>query len=645
MHAVAFAIATAAVLLAGLLVAVRLALPSMLETLLAWALLSVAEVMALVMLLGWVGALRSGWLVLGSVVVLLGVGVALKGGRFAEARAHAGAQSRRLRAFVSWTNLRAAPLAAFLSALAIGQVAYVAFAGWALPPTGYDTLTYHLPSVAYWVQRGQIVRTPYSLLTNVYPLNAELTFAWPAVLLRSDVLVNLGQIPFAFLGAGATAVLARTMGARRSGAVVAASLFLLAPVVAQQMAVAYVDLAFAGAFLTAFAFLLRGLQSIGLLGGAREPGSNPRLLVTYLTLAGIASGIGAGSKESGLAYLAVVGLVVLGALIALLVKHQLAPALLLRLVVAFALPVLLLGSFWYARNLVEHQNPLHPWNVQIAGVVLEHGPRGDGNDNVLATETPDSIAGASTPVQIARSWASEPLRTYNYDTRLGGSGLLWILAAVPALIVFVVRCALRRRDVLVLFLLPSILILVLQPANWWSRFTVFFLGVGFVALAVELGNLSRWNRSVLRLVEVAIAVVAVATFGLVNRRIATAGPKVVLDHATEGTGDRSAASAVETGGRFTWLSRIPATATIATRNQDLYEQFVYPLFGRHFDRKVVMLRGTDEKALLAQLARTPQVQYVLARTGAPLDRALRSAPDRYEVVERQGAQRIYRVHR
>jgi hypothetical protein len=651
MHNAAFVVATLAVLVTGLLVAVRLRLPSRLDALLAWGVLCIGEVLALMLFFGWIGALRTGWLLLGSVVVLAVVGITARGPTFAEARREARTKVRVFRTDLAWTNLRAVPLAVFLALLATAQVAWSAFAGWALPPNGYDTFWYHGPAVAYWVQQGKIVRTPYSFLTNVYPLNADLTFAWPAAILRSDALVNLGQVPFALLGAAAAGVIARTIGVRRSGAVVAASLYLLAPVVAQQMAVPYVDLALAGSFLVAFAFLLRATQSLGLLRGASPSQRSPRLVVCYAALAGVAGGIGAGSKASGLAYLGVLAVLAVAALVAAVVRGTLRPAGALRLVVVLAVPVLLLGTSWYVRNLVEHQNPLYPWNVEVAGVVVEHGPRGDPNQDVLEAQAPAKIADDSAPVQLARSWISEPLRNYNYDTRLGGSGLLWIIAAVPALVFFTIRCIRRRRDILFLFLVPSALILLLQPANWWSRFTVFFLGVGFVALGSELGRLRAWRPKVSRVVEVAIAVIALATFGLVNHRLATAGPKAVLDHATESIDSRSAAASLETNGEFRWLSRIPPTATIATRLVEAQHQnpggptsgFVYPLFGRHFERDVVILQGRDEAGLLRQLRKAPHVQYVLAEAGKPLDRALQSAPDEYTLVARQGSQRIYRV--
>jgi Dolichyl-phosphate-mannose-protein mannosyltransferase len=641
MYNVAFIVGTAAVLVTGLLVAISLRLPSRLDALLTWILLCVAEVVALALLLGWIGALRSGWLVLGSIVVLAVVSVAVRG-NLRDSWARLGEQLRSLRGELTWANLRATPLAAFLALLASAQVAWSAFAGWALPPNGYDTQVYHLPAVAYWVQRGQIVKTPYLFFTNVYPLNGELTFAWPAALLHSDEFVNLGQIPFALLGAAATGVVARAVGARRSGAVIAASLFLLSPVVAQQMAVAYVDVVLAGSFLAAFAFVLRGMQSLGVLSGGHTSQRQLRLAALYLSLAGVAAGIGVGSKESGLLYLGILGLAVVGGLVAACVQGTLGTGPAVRLVVVLAVPVLLLGTFWYGRNLIDHQNPLYPWNVEVAGVVIEHGPQGDPNVNLLQGQAPKAIEGKSAPLQLARSWISEPKRGYSYDERLGGSGLLWILAAVPALVVFIAQCIRRRRDVLFLFLVPSVLILLLQPLNWWSRFTIFFLGAGFVALAAELENLRQRLPKVWRVAAVALAVIAFATFVVSNRRTVGADVGTVLDHATRSIDSRSAATALGTGDKFRWVSAIPPKATVATRIDEVPMRFVYPLFGRHFERDVVIVRGGDKASLLRQLRNAPHVRYVLAEAGRQLDRALRTVPGDYTLVRHQGTQRIYR---
>ena len=154
------------------------------------------------------------------------------------------------------------------------------------------------------------------------------------------------------------------------------------------MAVPYVDLVLAGSFLAAFAFLLRGLQSLGLVQGGSAPQRQTRLVVVYLTLTGVAAGVGVGSKESGLAYLGVLALVAVGALVAAWTRGLVRPAPALRLVAAFVVPVLLLGTFWYTRNLIEHENPLYPWNVEVAGVVLLRGPQGDPNESVIVAREP-----------------------------------------------------------------------------------------------------------------------------------------------------------------------------------------------------------------------------------------------------------------
>jgi hypothetical protein len=123
------------------------------------------------------------------------------------------------------------------------------------------------------------------------------------------------------------------------------------------------------------------------------------------------------------------------------------------------------------------------------------------------------------------------------------------------------------------------------------------------------------------------------------------GPHEILSFAAQGIDSRSAAASVETNGQFRWLASIPPQATIATRLAEVENNAVYPLFGRHFEREVVIVSGSGEAELLRQLDNAPQVRYVLAEAGKPLDRALGSAPDKYTLVRRQGSQRIYQVNR
>ena len=183
MHNAAFVVATASVLLTGLVVAVRLRLPSRLDALLAWGLLCAAEVVALVVLLGWVGALRTGWLLVGSLAVLGIVGLAVRGPAFTSARMETRAEFRALRADLTWKNIRNVPLAAFLAVLAIGQVTWSRIRGLGASADGVGH-----PDVPH--ARGRVLgaarsdrRHPLRDLHQRLPYEREATFAWPAVLL------------------------------------------------------------------------------------------------------------------------------------------------------------------------------------------------------------------------------------------------------------------------------------------------------------------------------------------------------------------------------------------------------------------------------------------------------------------------------
>src|SRR5918994_5448661 len=97
-------------------------------------------------------------------------------------------------------------------ALAVAALGWQLLVAIVLPPFAYDALTYHLTTVATWLQNGNLDPTPLSLCCARYPNNAELMFAWPVLFLGRDALVDTVQIAFAALGALAAAGVARSAG-------------------------------------------------------------------------------------------------------------------------------------------------------------------------------------------------------------------------------------------------------------------------------------------------------------------------------------------------------------------------------------------------------------------------------------------------
>jgi hypothetical protein len=139
-----------------------------------------------------------------------------------------------------------------LAVLALGWQLLVALV---LPPFDYDGLSYHLTTVAAWVQSESLAPSPMTPCCAYYPFNAELPSAWLVVLVGSDALVGTVQVAAAALAGAAVAAIARTAGLSRRGAVAAGALFVLTPALLAQAPTSYVDVLLA-------ALVLAGLQGL-----------------------------------------------------------------------------------------------------------------------------------------------------------------------------------------------------------------------------------------------------------------------------------------------------------------------------------------------------------------------------------------------
>lgn len=73
----------------------------------------------------------------------------------------------------------------------------------AMPPRGYDTLWYHLPSVAVWLNADRITDAPFASFIGSYPANVELWWLHAAAFFgsaRAAVIANV--LPHRFAGYG-----------------------------------------------------------------------------------------------------------------------------------------------------------------------------------------------------------------------------------------------------------------------------------------------------------------------------------------------------------------------------------------------------------------------------------------------------------
>jgi len=205
--------------------------------------------------------------------------------------------------------------------------------------TTTDTLWYHMPVAARFVQEGSITGLHYvdtNAVTVFYPDTSELFHALGIMFFGNDFfspVMNMGWMAVVLLSAWC---IGRPFGASPA-ALTASTVLLVTPgLVATQPGGAYTDTVGA-------AFLL---ASLALLVDSEHPDS---FMPGTLALAALAAGLAMGTKFT---FVASVGLLTLGVFVLLprgrRIRHG---GMWLGL-------VLLTGSFWYFRNLAYVGNPL-----------------------------------------------------------------------------------------------------------------------------------------------------------------------------------------------------------------------------------------------------------------------------------------------
>ena len=491
-------------------------------------------------------------------------------------------------------TIRRRPWEALLVALAAAALAWRVLAALVLPPYAFDALTYHLTIVGTWLREENLDPTPLSLCCSTYPANSELAFAWPALLLGHDGLVDLTQIGFAVLGALAVAGLARTAGLGDAAATAAAALFAVTPVVLAQSSTNYADVAVAATALTGLHFALR----FAVTGDA-----------VTLVSGGLATGFLLGIKGTGVLWAS--ALVVL-VLVLLAARQRIGRRAVLAGGAAFLACTLALGSFWYLRNWVEEGNPLYPFRVEAAGTTVFEGPV--RVQDILTA--PEAIEGDPWPVALLRSWAADvdfwQQGSYDYEQRLGGLGPLWPWLGLPLLLPLAVHLW-RRRALAGLFLVTTGAVLALQPYRWWSRFTIPLAAAGALAVVAAPGWLPRRLARALRgaTLLLALAGVLLASYEIdpVGRGRPLAA-RDLLGLVGEPASERTVGRLFHD--EYAFLDDVPEDARVVVDLRAEPVRFVYPLFGRELERDV----------LPAEAARVPDDAWVVTGAGRPLDRTL-----------------------
>jgi len=315
---------------------------------LALAVLACAALLAAHLVPGMIGLLSRGPVLLAGVVLL--AAVAVSGG-------DRGPAVRRLRLRVPDPGATAGVVGAGLAAA--WSVAW-AWRGTATASTDVDTLTFHLPDLAKWIQRGSIWPvdqfTPL-LASGNYPHNGDVLLLSTVLPFRSDAFVRAAGLPFLAVAAVAVYALCLQTGARRSTAALLGGVTAALPVL--QVA------AFEGAKTDAPMLAMLGAGTYFLVRHLREPRRSD------LVLAGLGLGIAFGTKWYALWCVPIVVLAWAGvALWGGRPRRQV-----IRAVGGLTGLVALAGGLWLVRNVIESGSPLFPSSLGLGPITVFDTPR------------------------------------------------------------------------------------------------------------------------------------------------------------------------------------------------------------------------------------------------------------------------------
>jgi hypothetical protein len=516
---------------------------------------------------------------------------------------------------------------AILAVLVVVEASWRAMLAFLLPMTGSDALNYHLPTVAWWLQKHGFTSNPFTPESRGYPSGTELVFTHVALFERDVSFVDLTQLGFAFLGCLAVAGLARLFGSSRATAAAAGMVFFLTPVVLAQANVAYVDVASAAELAVCLLFVGRMVREGWPL--------RTRGALKAAALAGLAGGLCLGSKPVAPVWIAAVVVVLIVNLAVVgrrgrRIARAAWPGLAVFVVLAAAF-----GGYWYLRNASRFSNPLYPATVSIDETTIFQGVGKAGSLIDAAPGQPLPF-----PLSVVKSWAHglAPFLTgerfYRYDQRSGGFGPVWVYAVLPLSLFGLIRLRSRRDRATLTVVVAAVLGWMIAPYTWWSRFGLVLVGVGVAFAAVQLEQVEsdRIRKALLALGVVTVLVgVGMSTW---QYQLGD-GRSVTTVQALRLLGKGEQARLMNVGGAGL-AARVPNGSTIAVDPSTT--TYFMPIWGDRFQHELVPVDLSSRDALTA-LRREPSA-YIFSTTNLALDRFVRPA---VRQIAADGKYRLYRL--
>jgi len=342
-----------------------------------------------------------------------------------------------------------------------------------LPPRGVDAQVYHLPEIYEYIQNHGFKQLPIEVREHfAFPQNAEMLFLWPIIFWHSSEPIGLVQYTVALWGVIAIFALGRFIHINKRLSFFVAVQFLFAPVVLAQAGSAYIDIIVS-------VFYLMSLYA------AVEFYRNQRSFFLYVAALGM--GLMLGMKYSAFIFIAALQVFILPAFIKNWYGRR-------KDIFIYLSIMAVCGGSWYIRNYIHFGNPAYPVNLfsKDIGIFI-------GNDISSIRE------------QSFHFWHKLTglfSKDYGLGSLHGGYGITFWGIALPAGIIGIIKSMVQIRNKNyfpflfwsqlmvgfgVLFIVPY------DQFNLYPRCSIFMIAIGFLAMGrmLVLFNQRPWYKLII----------------------------------------------------------------------------------------------------------------------------------------------------
>jgi hypothetical protein len=459
---------------------------------------------------------------------------------------------------------------------------------WFLPPYVWDTLTYHLPKVADWVQYEKLVVLPTPVTRSYWPANFELFQTWFVLFFHHDFLIEAAGLPFYLLAILSVYSSGRSLELSRSWSAFLAAIYALTPAVLMNAVSCKNDMAMAAFYLFSLAVMLDFRRH-------KDHAGNHAVVIMAAILMAI------GTKP----YMVFVlpGLILIGLWClrrGYTESRQAKDHSQSFLAVCFLLiTALLLGSYWYVRNYWLFENPFYPADFRLFG----HLVFGEGQSSVQqGSFLWDSLL--KNILDLAGEKIFDPFGPYDPDLKQkSGWGWFAFSCGIPAVVFAVIKRS-KIRWLMAGFLLSlACLFGMVSPDPWNMRFTlwvpaVFALAYGMMTSRIKVKFL-RWC-----LIFLAVWCSALNLLGCIGTGYVYTSPSEWQSMINSPVWERSfAADQIKA-----ILREIPPSEELAYFAHG--NTRIYPLYGPGYTRKVHYLKPHSGMDLVREMRRM-KVRYLL----------------------------------